>query len=317
MKEVILDSEMLSTDFRDGNYDVSYALYYDSTPRRKNSIYIPKDLGTDLKAHKNSNHACFAGMRGMLQEYVNPGPYCKTHRLNIPMPNRVCYKMNFNTAGKPKLSKTERYAWLRICKKYKLLPSYVVPSTVITGQVVFDMHGISPSLLYFYLTMMRAIVEYPAFVKAMVYLSEKTEMNFYAAFVFASRIYISNYGHHVISPNEHYGSGTNSKDIANMKGIEFHLMSGLRKYTQDPRKYDKRPISELQNTYWKCSDTIRTICITKRSLTAPDLFKPSLTKAIEAETEAEIQKHLNEMEHEPDVRIILKNLNVKQKIKAK
>lgn len=318
MKKVIFDSNMITTRFSSGSYDVYYLLYYDSRPIRKDSIYIPKDPTLEYNVKRNSNTACFAGVKNTLQSYVNPGPYCKDPKPNLPIPNRIYYKMNFKTAGSPKLKRSERYTWLELCKQYNLLPNYVIPSTVITGKVVFDMNYIPPSLLYTYLTMMRAIVEYPAFVRAVVYLVNKLKMNFYAAFIYASKYYISNFGHHIINPvGENCFYSSNTRDITKMKKIEFHLMASLKKFSENPEEFDNRHITDLGTTHWRCSDTIRKISKITRYVDASDLFKPSLEKAIEAKTEEEAQKHLLNMCNEPSAKIILKDLSIKKNLSIK
>jgi len=315
LEEIIFDTGKLPIEkFNAGCYDVTYLLYYDPEPSRKNSIYISKQPKREFGADKNTNKACFAGVGRMLQSYETPDPYYKgPPKSDIPIPNRIFYIMNFKSAGKPELSKTERYAWLRLCKKHKLLPNYVAASTVITGKVVFDTSIVSPSLLYTYLTMMRAIVEYPAFVKAVVYLVDKVEMNFYAAFVYASMFYISNFGHHIINPSQYHGGGCHQeKFMKETSMIEFHLMAGLRRYSQDPEQYDKRCASDLSKTGWMCNGTIIKICNVRYNIKASDLFKPSLTMAIEAETDAEARKYLKKMGKEPDTKIILKRSTIKQ-----
>ena len=315
MEKVIFDSNFVPVNgFRSGCYDVYYVLYYDPKPRHKNSIYIPEDPVTEYKVSRNTNSACFSGVKSMLMPYLNLDPYCKSVKHDVPVPNKMYYKMNFKNAGKPILKKSERYAWLKMCKKHNLLPNYIVPSTVVTGKVVFDMVGISPSLLYAYLTMMRAIVEYPAFVRSTVYLVNKVGMDFYAAFVYTTKYYITNYGHHIIAPNYNHGSSNRSEaDLTNMKNIDLDLMVGLYRFFKNPEKFDDRHVSEICKGSWQCDSTIKDICKVKYCINAADLFKPSLKKIIETDTDKEVRKYIEDFTKEPSVRIVIKDISVKPK----
>jgi len=316
MEKKVFDSKMITTTFRAGSYDVYYVLYYDSKPTHKSSIYIPEDPVEEFKVKRNNNSACFAGMRNMLGAYLGNDPYCKETKHDVPVPNRVYYKMNFSNAGKPILKKSERYAWLKLCKEHNLLPNYVVPSTVITGKVVFDMTETSPSLLYTYLTMMRTIVEYPAFVRSMVYLVDKLEMNFWAAFVYTSKFYISNHGHHIVAPGYtggYYCAEKSQHQLINMTGIDLSLMISLRRFYKNPTKFDNRHITELCKTHWQCNDIIQAICKIKCTLKASDLFKPSIGKLVETDTDDEAKKQIDVLLADSPVEIVIKEIGIETK----
>jgi len=291
---------------RASNYKVQYFTYYDHRTRKRKSIYIPKEGLKEFKAKYNSNTACFAGFRNELGSYskVYNDPYNKADRTRMPMPNRVYYLLDPNPGGYPKPTLTEKYAWLRLCKEYKLLPEYVVPSTVRKGCVVFDISETSPSLLYTYLSMMRAIVEYPAFVKATVYLVNKLGMNFYAAFVYASILYVTNSGHHIINPYRAYYNVPRDK-ILSQNDMEIHWMRNLRLYVDNPSKYDKRDIYKVGNGGWNCYNTIDRISNFRAKICVRDLFKEELASVIYSDTDEEARQHYEGLVKAEKVKLVL------------
>lgn len=301
MKEIIIDSSIINHNHCSGPYNVRYMLYYDSKPRGKDSIYISKEPAKEHGMPFNSNTACFAGVSREMSSYTQPTPYDNKPRQNIPIPNRLHFKLG-PASGTPKLSATERYAWLRLCKEYKLLPNYVAPSTVTKKNVVFDISEISPALLYVYLSMMRAIVEYPGFVKAIVYLVNKLKMNYYAAFVYASKMYITNTGHHIMTPNRDYKQKAHS-----MSNIEAHLMINLRRFIDDPSEFDSRHITEINKGGWCCASNIMNVSNLRAGLKLEDLFKPSLEKAIMTDDDKKAQHYLDQIKKDPAIKVTFKN----------
>ena len=153
MKQIILDSNIITDQSRSGSYNVRYALYYDGRRRRKNSIYIPENLKSEFGVDFVSNRTCFAGFRGELGSYYSPDPYTKRNNKNVPIPNRVYYVPDMKSTGSPKPTLTEMYTWIRLCKQHKLLPEYVAPSVVSKGRVVFDITETSPSKKIFRVVM--------------------------------------------------------------------------------------------------------------------------------------------------------------------
>lgn len=321
MKTVTIDSGIINSNHHAGPYNVNYMVYYDPKPRGTNSIYISEDPIKEYTTQFAGNRACFAGVSDLISSYggyKNTNPYNRVSaKQNMPMPNRIYYKMSPG-AGSPKLTATEKYAWLRLCKEHKLLPHYVVPSTVMKKRVVFDISETPPSLLYAYLTMMRAVVEYPGFVKGVVYLCTKLDLNFYAAFVYATKIYITNMGHHIISPYREYRSNTDR--ISGMKGIEAHLMINLKRFVDNISEIDSRHMSAISRGGWQCSNNIDRASNIRCSLRLPDIFKPSLEKAIMAETVVESQQYLDEIKSDPEVKVVFKDFTLtkpKETVKKK
>ena len=310
MKQIILDSNIITDQSRSGSYNVRYALYYDGRRRRKNSIYIPENLKSEFGVDFVSNRACFAGFRGELGSYYNPDPYTKRSNKNVPIPNRIYYIPDMKSTGSPKPTLTEMYTWIRLCKQHKLLPEYVAPSVVSKGRVVFDITETSPSLLYLYLSMIRSVSEYPAFVKATVYLTSKKKVNFFAAFVYASKLYITNSGHHVLNTSRAYNS--NKSSLLSLKGIEVNLMRNLKLYAENPTKYDNRRINEIAKGGYQCHNSIDNVSRLKIGVEVPDLFKPTLKQMIDARTDEEVRKLKVELDKEPKIKVILKNLSVKK-----
>lgn len=308
MKKIVMDSSIMTADSMASAYRVQYFTYYDHRTRRRSSIYIPENALIEFNAKYNSNTACFAGFSNEIGSYYKAtnNPYNKIDNTKKPMPNRVYYLLNPNSNGRPKPTLTEKYAWLRLCKEHKLLPEYVAPTTVRKGYVVFDISNIPPSLLYVYLNMMRVIVEYPAFVKSMVYLVNKLKMNFFAAFIYASRLFITNNGHHIINANRgYYGYNQKANKFLDAEDIEIHWMRNLRIYIENPTKYDKRNIYKVCQSRWNCYNTIEQVSIFRANACVGDLFKEKIADVINAETVDEAKKHYDELKKVETPEVVL------------
>jgi len=242
-------------------------------------------------------NVCFARVRSDFRSHnstrsslsYNPG----TDRTKLPIPNRVYYEIIEDKASKPELSQLEKHKWIKMCKENKMLPSYIPLSAAKTGKIVLNLEGLTPSILYLYLSTARNIGENPAFVKGMVYLVTKLKMNFYAAFVFLSKVFISGSGHHIIATG--FNGRTEPEKVEN---IDVGLMIGLRRFVGDPLKYDSRSMFRYDGVcdwnHFNCSGKITAVSKILYLADAQELFNEHLINAIMASTDEEAIGHISE-----------------------
>jgi hypothetical protein len=208
------------------DYDIHYILYEedgdDIDEKRLKTIETAKG------SVKNTNHACF----GSLSEEIKENK--KTNRIAFLLNNCV-----------DDLPKNYLYDWVNLCKANKTVPAYITETMIAKRSPILKLTGVSPSLLYIYLTSLRMPQEYPDFVKVMFYIMKNYPiMDFYTAWVVASRLGVSNSGHNIMEVGLQYG--TKSDDFGDLV-VPVKYIVGLRKYIEDPTKYDNRPMRKDTN----------------------------------------------------------------------
>lgn len=273
-----------------GDNRVEYYLYEDGRTSEDGTPYIPKDPEKEFKATKRTG-VCFSGLISNIRREK-----C----------NRIYYHMTQTKDAKDLLSDGEGLAWVELVRKHGMLPKHIEPAQAVeNGIIVLDLTDYTPSQLYIYLSIFRYLREEPVFVKAMVYLAVEKGMDFYAAFLLASKKCIQYSGHHVIYTYRNY-----YRDVSDLEQTEIPLNTiiGLRRFVQDPAEYDKRKVCKKSDDggygSFKCNDSIRKVENSWQGLThglvPRDLFRPLIEEAIYAESNTEAKEHLDKFRKEKE-----------------
>lgn len=216
------------------DHKVDYYLYHED----RDKVVMPKDL-----PGKHFSGYCFSNLID----------YCATTK----GVNRILYVMEDDEKN-TRLSLREKKEFVKLCRKHKLLPSYFKYDWVgeDVSRIVIKLDGVSPSLLYAYLSNFRYIREDPGFVRALVYLVRTKKLNFHAAYVLASKCCLSHGGHSVID----YIRGYMEKLDIYKVPIPINKMIAVYRFFNFPKKYDERVICHVFKTRFHCGGTINQAC---------------------------------------------------------
>jgi len=275
-KTVKINSETMNSSLNRA-YNVSYYLYAEDGDGIV--IYDVNELKKNRPVQANINTICFANLRSDANSF---------NKKNKKKANRLMYVISQNPKTGRYLSglvDEESIAWLNLAKDNKALPEYITEEAIIKATPVIKLVDTMPSLLYVYLCSIRLLNENAGFVRIMLRLTSKYEMNFCAAWVVASKIIISNYGHNIINIARHYGY-KEKDDISNIE-VPTATISCLYHYLENPAKYDNRSLEKFLygsavSTRYNACDIINSIPHGKqnRSVTALDLIRSSQIKKI-------------------------------------
>jgi len=223
---------------------------------------------------------CFSDLLGML----------KTNDKD----DRIYYKMEEDTHDTVKLIDKEKYRWIDLCVAHKTMPDYITIEDIDKKVMVLKItEDLTPSLIFIYLCCFRYYREDPGFIRAVVYLVDKCGMNYYAAFVFATKICINYDLHHILTGIRRYGESEKVESAT----IRLSSIIGLSRFVKDPKKYDKRgPRSHKGSgsfNQFQCAATIESISSVRYDCKVQDLFDPDIIEAISATTDRNSQKYLD------------------------
>lgn len=223
---------------------------------------------------------CFSDLLGML----------KTNDTD----DRIYYKMEEDTNDRVKLIDEEKHRWIGLCVNHGTMPDYITVEDIDKKIMVLKItEDLTPSLIFIYLCCFRYYREDPGFIRAVVYLVDKCGMNYYAAFVFATKICMSYDLHHILTGIRKYG------ETPKLEGTTVCLSSiiGLSRFIKDPKKYDTRgPRSHKGGgsfNQFQCAATIEGISSIRYGCKVQDLFDPDIIKAMLATDDSDSQKHLD------------------------
>jgi len=194
-----------------------------------------------------------------------------------------------------KLTKQEKHKWIELCVKHKTMPKYITKGDVDKKIMIIniDDEKITPSLLFIYLCCFRYFREDPGFIRAIVYLVDKFKMNYYAAFVFASRICMSYDLHHILGTVRRYAEKFDIDKVT----IPLHIIIGLVRIVNDPKKYDPRGPRDYKSSgefnQFRCADRINNISKIKYNCLLQDLFDKNIIKAAMSLSDEMSQKYLD------------------------
>lgn len=240
------------------NHHVDYYLY----KTNKTGIRMPK--GTP---GKHCTGVCFSGLHRYYKE-------------KEPRPNRLLYVMH-DDEHNLKLTLKEKREFVKLSRKHNLLPKhfkYEWVSKDSVSRIVLDITNASPSLIYGYLCNFRYIREDPGFVRALVYLVKTKKMDFYVAYVLASRVCLSHSGHTVIEPVRAY---MEKKGDPNNVELSVARMAGVYRYFKDPKKYDKRTLKSVDGwDNFNCQISIAKACTVGFKINSSKAFSAKLAEVI-------------------------------------
>ena len=277
--KIVVDPDIVSSKYTHGYNNVDYYCYYESGKSTRNKPYIPKDPVKEFNSKSLCAKACFADLISTI------------HGTNY---NRVLYHMKIDEGQPVKLLVKEMRRFVELAVEYKLLPPYITPESITNrkeGRIVIMLEGLTISQVYMYLTTFRYLREDTGFVKAILYLHDELDMNFYAAFVLGSHICMSDSLHHIIDKVRRYGG---ENDPNNLR-IPFHVIAGLSRFARYPKSNDDRILLRVNNKHPKFNTTeiIQQISKIDVYLKAQELFDPKIERAINAKTDAVAMKYIN------------------------
>lgn len=281
-RETKLAKEMISkipTHKRCGQYEVKFGSFSDS---RERTHLVGSD---EVKKRYNKSirqNICFRGLERQLQDKSL---------------NRVYMAIENCTTALPKITSEEKERWIKLAQKHKLLPKYIKQSWVGKGEYVIDLRdkSMSPSLLYAYLSVIRYIRDEPAFVRSVLIMVDH-DVNYYVAFTLASKMYITNYGHHIVKVSKGYPHApiNTTKEILSVD-LEVGVAISLRRYFNNPKKWDKRSIIGQSEQRWNCHSIINSTTKIVTKTKASNLYSPSVVEAVMSDSDGEANKHIQKI----------------------
>ncbi|KKN45503.1 hypothetical protein LCGC14_0682520 [marine sediment metagenome] len=306
-----IDRDIVNMSYAPGINYTEYGLFHDD--RLPDDIH---DIDSNTKdIWKNTNHACFAGLLGKL--YKQSDKYNRifyTIYLKEPYSKKRKY---YNPGANILLSMEECIRWIQLAEEHKMLPDYIDENliemfefpiklgngnysynehnAVGKGTAVLDLTDLTQAQLYLYLSMLRVLREDPGLVRVAIYLTDKCKMNFYAAYVFASRIAISTTEHHTITVFRKYNevprlinpkTGRYKKTKTKLSNIEaattdISWMIGLQRFATNPKKHDKNLAHQCTSSFL-CSSIIGKISAIHANINIYEALDPDIIKAIMA-----------------------------------
>lgn len=278
--KIWIDPKIVSDKYKHAKNHVEYYCYKEVGKSTRKKPYIPKDPVKEFKATKTT-YVCFSSFLSVISKSRNM--------------NRILYKMTTDKSACVKLTLKEQRRFIELSVQHRMLPKYVTPDTIAkdgkSGTMVLLLENIAPSQVYMYLSQYRYLREDPGFVRSIVHLHDNLGMNFYAAFVLASRVSIDYTVHHFLTLQRLYASSANVNEVE----VPFHIIAGLKRFVYRPHKYDNRKVMDFGRYYsYEAASRIESICKIKISLTAQELFEPLVIKAFSALTDKVAQKYIDQ-----------------------
>lgn len=265
-EKVIIDTEIVSTKYAHGDNSTKYCT-------------IEKDYNAEN--NKLVKGWCFSDLLKMLKDNTDH--------------SKIYYNMEEDKLQSVKLTKLEKHKWVELCVKHKTMPEYITKDDVDKKIMIIDVNDkrITPSLIFIYLCCFRYFREDPGFIKAVVYLVEKCKMNYYAAFVFASRVCINYDLHHILGVVRKYSEKIDIDKVT----IPLHTIIGLVRIVNDPNKYDSRGPRDYKSSggfnQFRCASRIDEISKIKYNCLLQDLFDKNIIKAIVSTSDKISNNYLN------------------------
>lgn len=222
-----IDPEKFNTRFRHAEtHRIDYTIYSGKT-----TLLSEFNRAKDKKTYHNA--ACFGSM---LQYMRTSGRYNVKYVVK-PDPNAGTTKYI------PMLTPIEIKKWFQITRLYRLLPKNVRFFSKNSFQhIIVNMKEWPISLSYMFLVVFRYVREDPGLVRAIVHLVDEVGIDPYAAFVVAHRCCTNTIGHSVLKDVRGYLS-----EIKADSTFDLALARKLRKFVNDPWKYDKRDVTRPYN----------------------------------------------------------------------
>lgn len=162
------------------------------------------------------------------------------------------------------LTMEEAIQWVEICKKHKMMPSYIVakdcirPTQSRSINAMFDCHltldieDQYQDIIYLYLDTFRHLREDPGFVKAILYLHVDMCMNFYMAYILSSHLNIGGTGHHAVQVCKGVYSYNKPVPVKATDNLNLMAVRALYRFLYDPavkRTYKM----DSKTSGWNCN----------------------------------------------------------------
>lgn len=234
MKE--LENKDIFTGVITQNCEAHWYLYEENKKRK-----VPTSLICDKDKKFPNKSACFSGLSDSLNKTKN----CIYNVINLN-------KLDI-------LSKDTIIKYLKLLKKYKIIPYYISKKCLDKNtkkfKVILSYRKFTPTQLYICLSMLRNMQEFPSFVENLVHLCYNKEVDFWQAMTLSSIAHINGTGHHFLSYNKCMYGGVKVPTKITEK-ISINQMIQLRHFISNFKKYDKRSLDK-SFTFWNCTDLIK------------------------------------------------------------
>lgn len=266
-----IDYKKFNTSHHASDY-VDYYFYKADNEKKVVNISLG-ELPAQL--NKQVGRACLSGYRGV------PGLYKKAYGKD---PNRLLFDLSKKKLVDDKLMRK----WILACKKHGMLPKYMVASKVVKDKaavIAYKRH--TQNMIYIYVTMLRALYGYQAYVKNALYLYS-LGVDFYAAVAFACKIRYSNMNHHFLpaTSNPGYPGISKPTDVKKIKGKQLADMIGLYRFINDHKKHNNSSLNHF--TGFTCNQCIQRVTKVNAEINIEKLFMPELSRVIRTLSDAEI-----------------------------
>lgn len=175
---------------------------------------------------------------------------------------------------KYRLNKDEAERWIDLCMENDLLPNYIAKQNLFDenfkkATIVLDIEEKFQGIIYVCLDSFRKLREDPGFIKAMLYMCDEKDVDFYIAYVIATHLNIRGVGHHILpfTMSGYYDTwnGVSPKvlktDVLNLKACR-----ALYKFIHDPEVNRKSIIGKTASR-WKVNNHIKELA--KKNLNVP------------------------------------------------
>lgn len=210
-----LDPEKLRVIHQGKHQDVEYKMYWDN----RGDLLPPENAS---RGSNTTSHVCFADVK----RKVFSGDY-----------NRIIFYLNISCCD----ADIRRF-WITEGAKAGTIPPYITYENSNNGMdfiIKLDEENVPLSLLYVWLTTLRALQETKDMVVATKLLMKEYSMSYFPALVLAGRMHGIDEPHTYLSVRKDYG--WNIEDVNNLQ-INAGYVVGLKRYIEDPVKYDNRVI---------------------------------------------------------------------------
>lgn len=283
-----------------GHSEVCYELYHNPNKMPLNKVELlsyeeaVKDYKIPVKARRR---VCYGTLSSAIKNF---------RKNNGKHPNRLITIFKRTN----RLSSQEKKEWINLCVKYKMLPKYMSDKVIDKEAFIIKLDNhITPSQIFLYLSVAREIWKDPGLVKTILYLVNEKHINFYVAFVAASRFCLQGTSAHCTWVSRNYID----KDANMNSTIPLHVAIGLKRFASNPKRYDNRKFvgssSLFQTSYHiiYCTNDIRCFVPLK------SMFNNNINKVVNARTDEKAKEYASVLE--PDFVGIFKNKKDKRRVK--
>ena len=230
----------------------TYDSIHEDVPHREELICRIYNQKTPEKGYVASG-ICFANVLGTMAEHTelthveyNPFEFLETQGISTI----TAYGFNFcerkllkpQEIRKIPISKKDMEKWLHLGKIYKLLPKGRGIDTLLKKGVKITLDS-SPTEILGALIYMRHMWREISFIKSVLFLISKTNMDFWQAFVLASYGKVETTAEHTICPERWQNCYDERGARIDKCSINILLLPTLRMVHDDPKKFDRRSVT--------------------------------------------------------------------------